>query len=115
MRLPRRPSDRFHCEPLHAVLEARVCVLRQQACEGHRIRDRWRGQSALYPTARACPLGRAVDSLAPFRQEERRRQLVARRRVQRAGLLERVPDLDEPSEESEELDRDQREREAPWW
>lgn len=125
MRLPRRPSDLFHCEPLHAVLEARVCLARQQACEGHRTRDTWRGQSAPFPTYAACPLGRAVRrSVARAAREEppgpRLRpdwadQLVAGRRARLVGLLDRVPDLDEPPEEAEELDREAGEREAPWW
>ena len=124
MRLPRRESELFACTPLHAVIPARLCILRQRACAGHRTRDTWRGQAAPFPTCADCPLGRAVRRAVrgaarpappgPRLRPDWAEQLAARRAYWLAGLLDRVPSLDEPPDTDEPPDEGQGEERATW-
>ena len=56
------PDSMFDCKALHCRLSMRCCVVRQSASDMQRTKDRWRGQSTLYPhcVTTQCEQGRGI-------------------------------------------------------
>jgi hypothetical protein len=96
----------LHCEKLHAIIPVRTCLLRQSCCGRQRTQQTTRGQGTYFPSCDGCAQGAAVRAehgaldwrgAGPGGRFDRSRfgQIAARRRLERVGLLDAVPSIDE--------------------
>jgi hypothetical protein len=118
------PETPIACAKLSAIIPARVCVLRQQACDHAGTQQGYRGQASDFPgcETRSCTQGRAVRKklerlvqlgrprgwtgsgfgMCPASPASVIAQRAARRRLQLVGLLDVPPSMDDPPREPAE-------------
>jgi hypothetical protein len=105
-------DSRIACRALHAIVAARVCLLRQAVSRRQRTQDTCRGQGSMFPSCTdKCEQGAAIRASVPGADRVRWRgagpggrfdrgrghaqdQMAARRRLELVGLLDEVSSID---------------------
>jgi hypothetical protein len=122
--LERRPEleldSRIACRALHAIVPARVCLLRQAVSRRQRTQDTCRGQGSMFPSCTdKCEQGAAIRAAVPGADRVRWRgagpggrfdrgrdraagQMAARRRLELVGLLDLPPSIDAPPRDAQD-------------